>query len=489
MIARMSIVSTVRCAICCARACAALCALAAARAAVCKYVDPATATSVHEHRGGGEGLQACCASRRPTCRAVRARHRGRSRARRSPTATATRRRRRLSAGRPGDAEGRATTTAPQVLEDELATEEKRLAERARDRRTASAERLGDERNYAEVRSTASRGCARRVAAARAQHRGDCSESSPALTLIAARAVSARGRRTHARRGIVLMLRVPSPSSAHDGVQSLRFAGSTCSRPRCCCSTTSACPVRQSRRREPVRAVARATAAGATPSESVRRAARAVAPRSAARAPTSAATPSRSSSSARPASRELHLPCTVSPIDRRRDATLLLEFRHIDQQLQDRARGAPARAAAGQPRADPQPRARDQESARRHPRRGAAARAELRARSSTEYTQVIISEADRLQALVDRLLAPHRLPHVPATSTSTRCCERVRSVVQAEFPASLASCATYDIAAGVRGDPRAADPGGAQHRAQRRAGAATDDATRRHHARARASRGR
>ena len=44
---------------------------------------------------------------------------------------------------------------------------------------------------------------------------------------------------------------------------------------------------------------------------------------------------------------------------------------------DRARGAAARPAAGEPRADPQPRARDQESARRPARRGAAARARAR----------------------------------------------------------------------------------------------------------------
>ena len=33
------------------------------------------------------------------------------------------------------------------------------------------------------------------------------------------------------------------------------------------------------------------------------------------------------------------------------------------------------------------------------------------KSLTEYTQVIIHEADRLQSLVDRLLAPHRRPHL------------------------------------------------------------------------------
>ena len=45
--------------------------------------------------------------------------------------------------------------------------------------------------------------------------------------------------------------------------------------------------------------------------------------------------------------------------------------------------------------------------------------ELESRALAEYTQVIIKEADRLQALVDRLLAPHRQPHVVGTSTSTR----------------------------------------------------------------------
>jgi two-component system nitrogen regulation sensor histidine kinase GlnL len=36
--------------------------------------------------------------------------------------------------------------------------------------------------------------------------------------------------------------------------------------------------------------------------------------------------------------------------------------------------------------------------------------ELDNKDLTEYTQVIIHEADRLQTLVDRLLAPHRRPH-------------------------------------------------------------------------------
>ena len=66
------------------------------------------------------------------------------------------------------------------------------------------------------------------------------------------------------------------------------------------------------------------------------------------------------------------------------------------------------------------------------------------RELTEYTQVIIHEADRLQALVDRLLAPHRRPHVVAEMNIHEVCERVRSVVLAEFPRGLRIERDYDI---------------------------------------------
>ena len=68
--------------------------------------------------------------------------------------------------------------------------------------------------------------------------------------------------------------------------------------------------------------------------------------------------------------------------------------------------------------------------------------ELESRDLTEYTQVIIHEADRLQALVDRLLAPHRRPHVVGDVNIHEVCERVRSLILAEFPRGLAHrCAT------------------------------------------------
>jgi two-component system nitrogen regulation sensor histidine kinase GlnL len=49
----------------------------------------------------------------------------------------------------------------------------------------------------------------------------------------------------------------------------------------------------------------------------------------------------------------------------------------------------------------------------------------------EYTQVIIKEADRLQNLMDRMLTPHRAPHIEALSVH-EVLERVRSLVKAEF---------------------------------------------------------
>ena len=87
----------------------------------------------------------------------------------------------------------------------------------------------------------------------------------------------------------------------------------------------------------------------------------------------------------------------------------------------------------------------------------------------EYTQVIIKEADRLQLLMDRLLTPHRPPHVGPVNIH-EVCERVRSLILAEFPAGVRIVRDYDTSLpGDRGRPRAAHPGGAQHRAQRRAG--------------------
>ncbi len=65
------------------------------------------------------------------------------------------------------------------------------------------------------------------------------------------------------------------------------------------------------------------------------------------------------------------------------------------------------------------------------------------RELTEYTNVIVQEADRLQALVDRLLAPHRRPHVVSDVNIHEVCERVRSLIIAEFPRGLTVVRDYD----------------------------------------------
>jgi two-component system nitrogen regulation sensor histidine kinase GlnL len=69
--------------------------------------------------------------------------------------------------------------------------------------------------------------------------------------------------------------------------------------------------------------------------------------------------------------------------------------------------------------------------------------EVESRDLIEYTQVIIHEADRLQVLVDRLLAPHRRPHVVGDVNIHEVCERVRSLIVAEFPKGLRVVRDYD----------------------------------------------
>ena len=78
---------------------------------------------------------------------------------------------------------------------------------------------------------------------------------------------------------------------------------------------------------------------------------------------------------------------------------------------------------------------------------ALARDELR-----EYTQVIIKESDRLQTLVDRLLEPHRHPHIVGDVNIHEVCERVRALILAEFPRGLAIERDYDVSVpDLRGD--------------------------------------
>ena len=69
--------------------------------------------------------------------------------------------------------------------------------------------------------------------------------------------------------------------------------------------------------------------------------------------------------------------------------------------------------------------------------------ELPKESLREYTQVIIKEADRLQALMDRLLAPNRIAKLSSVNVH-EVLERVRSLILAEHPDGLTLHRDYDI---------------------------------------------
>jgi two-component system nitrogen regulation sensor histidine kinase GlnL len=138
---------------------------------------------------------------------------------------------------------------------------------------------------------------------------------------------------------------------------------------------------------------------------------------------------------------LHLSCTVSVIESDA-AALLLEFRHIDQQLkiareerlleQQQANRELIRSLAHEIK-NPLGGIRGAAQLLEH---------ELDRPPLIEYTQVIIGEADRLQTLVNRLLTPHRLPSFRRTNIH-EILARVASVVQAEFP-DVAIESDFDI---------------------------------------------
>ena len=78
--------------------------------------------------------------------------------------------------------------------------------------------------------------------------------------------------------------------------------------------------------------------------------------------------------------------------------------------------------------------------------------ELQGSPLTDYTEVIVHEADRLHSLVDRLLLPHRHPHVVGDVNIHEVCERVRALVLLEYPQGLAIVQDYDISIPeLRGD--------------------------------------
>ena len=164
--------------------------------------------------------------------------------------------------------------------------------------------------------------------------------------------------------------------------------------------------------------------------------------------------------------------TVSPVDQRRRRAAARVPAHRPA-AQDRARGAAARAAAGEPRADPQSRARDQESARRHPRRRAAPRARARPPA-----------AQRVHAGHHRRGRPAAVAGQPAAHAAPAAelpaHERARDARAGEGRRAGRVSRDPDrrglrhVAARDRGGSGAAHAGGAQHRAQRGAGAERHD---------------
>ena len=153
----------------------------------------------------------------------------------------------------------------------------------------------------------------------------------------------------------------------------------------------------------------------------------------------------------PGHEPLHLDCIVTPVELEY-AGLLLELRPIDQRLriereeqrmtQHRANRELIRNLAHEIK---------------NPLGGLRGSAQLLEReldrpSLREYTRVIIKEAHRLQALMDRLLTPHRPPvHVPMNIHEV--CERVRTLILAEFPQGVRVERDYDVGLPeLRGDP-------------------------------------
>lgn len=134
-------------------------------------------------------------------------------------------------------------------------------------------------------------------------------------------------------------------------------------------------------------------------------------------------------------------CTVTPVDIN-DATLLLEFQQMDQQL----RIAREERMLIQQQANSEL-LRNLAHEIRNPLGGLRGAAQLLEHelpnpSLREYTQVIIKEADRLQSLMDRLLVPHRVPKYEPTNIH-EVLERVRSLLLAESPNNIKVQRDYD----------------------------------------------
>lgn len=140
--------------------------------------------------------------------------------------------------------------------------------------------------------------------------------------------------------------------------------------------------------------------------------------------------------------KLHLRCAVTPVQFDRQY-LLLEFHPIDRPL----KLAREEQMLDQTQAN-RLLLRNLAHEIKNPLggiRGAAQllEQELEKPALREYTQVIVQEADRLRALMEKLLTPQNASHSTALNIH-EVLERVRSVVLAEMPVGLEIQRDYDI---------------------------------------------
>ncbi|MFA0551078.1 nitrogen regulation protein NR(II) [Vibrio lentus] len=141
-------------------------------------------------------------------------------------------------------------------------------------------------------------------------------------------------------------------------------------------------------------------------------------------------------------RPLMLEVTVSPISWQRETLLLVEMRKIDQQ---RRLSQELNQHAQQQAAKLLVRGLAHEI--KNPLGGLRGAAQLLGKmlpdqSLNEYTQIIIEQADRLRALVDRLLGPQK-PGKKAEENLHQILEKVRQLVELEAGSTLAIERDYD----------------------------------------------
>ena len=147
---------------------------------------------------------------------------------------------------------------------------------------------------------------------------------------------------------------------------------------------------------------------------------------------------------------LHLNCLATPVDGA-SRRIVLEIRQIDQQLRiERETRELLQSQASRELI------RNLAHEIKNPLGGLRGSAQLLERELDrpdlrEYTQVIIKEADRLQQLMERLLTPNRVPRIDWVNIH-EVCERVRSLVLAEFPRGIRVMRDYDTSLPeLRGD--------------------------------------